>query len=1083
MLLTLIISVSVLTVNSLYTTHRGEIHHVEAVQKFKITGLHQGPGTILHDHLQHHADEIQISFSAYNRNWNLNLHCNHEMFHPEARFSYYDDNGLVEERMPHHSCYTTKRGAIPFANVNVLHDGSIHAMILTKKDRYVIDPMDVIGKDYKVNTKMGMYSFSDVDSLHLPIENMNVSQSRRLLQLNLGEKGVKENTVKESTDSGNPDRWKASDVPLRNVECYPGLDRKQEKKLAIGFAVSKGYYDEKGQGTPAGIEAELLNLLGDSNTIYTPQMGVHLYIKKTDIRSTSGVTGAPWNVEQGDPQAKRNGGCGVTSSQLLEQFRRWRANDPQNVRQTDVGLWHLMTDCFPPPGVIGVAYLNALCSPRVGTGLSSSGTTSTWTIVAHELGHNFGGEHSFELGQGNTGGIMDYGRRQKELMANVWQFNSRFREAEICQQLTRTMANPGTGPNGVCWSNYVAEGGTTYIWKGTGVFSACSVSCRTSEGEKPVQTELVGCYSGNTRTQLENLCPPPKPLGTGRDCDPLPPLCTTPAPTSTPASGGTQSPTSPTASSNVEACFVSIKDERKYCFRGADYNRYTIRADSNGAAVTDTAEPGFPRKIADDFKLPTKFLSNIDAIVQRNEGRIYFFKGLKYISFELIFGVSEEGERDATQDFGIPNSWGKIDAAVSTFSGAGGGYFFRNNEYCRFKFPTGLLDQGIKCEERRSITDWNRGESVPFSDGKLLAAARYWPQIGTRLPELQLAVDFIYKAGESTKVVVVKFPGIMTGAPKNMNPFGEVSGPSDIADRNICQVPGCTLCPQNQLSVCEICEEDLYDLVNGQCFAKAYLIEMVFESYQTDKKFVLATNAMAKWSSGKGNTGQAISLAPQEWIELRTEYLKKNGQFVEDFEFHFWVNLDPNADEKKDIRMIAGAARHNENYVDFSFEALACQGTTSLVVDRMCAIGQWQIKFVVHVRNAPTSTPVNSTLTHPYFIQRERWFHLIATLEKGNMKITVEGQTLQIPFWFNPDVDAVTLAGWEFTEFFIGQPPSTSTVGKNLPSKNTYLGIHGRMDQFHVDALGQQAVILSDAISHGAYSMILMPLALFLTLI
>merc|ERR1719397_735144 len=368
-----------------------------------------------------------------------------------------------------------------------------------------------------------MYSFSDVDSLHLPIENMNVSQSRRLLQLNLGEKGVKENTVKESTDSGNPDRWKASDVPLRNVECYPGLDRKQEKKLAIGFAVSKGNYDEKGQGTPAGIEAELLNLLGDSNTIYTPQMGVHLYIKKTDIRSTSGVTGAPWNVEQGDPQAKRNGGCGVTSSQLLEQFRRWRANDPQNVRQTDVGLWHLMTDCFPPPGVIGVAYLNAICSPRVGAGLSSSGTGATWTIVAHELGHNFGAEHSFELGQQRTGGIMDYGRRQKELTGNIWQFNSRFREAQVCQHMRRTQANPGTGAQGTCWGNYAAAGADKFEWKPTvpAQYSACSVSCRRLPAlVAGLQTALMGCFkvptTGTATLVADNLCAPPKPLGATR---------------------------------------------------------------------------------------------------------------------------------------------------------------------------------------------------------------------------------------------------------------------------------------------------------------------------------------------------------------------------------------------------------------------------------------------------------------------------------------------------------------------------------------------------------------------------------------
>ena len=34
---------------------------------------------------------------------------------------------------------------------------------------------------------------------------------------------------------------------------------------------------------------------------------------------------------------------------------------------------------------------------------------STWQTDAHEIGHIFAARHSFELGQGQTGGIMDYG--------------------------------------------------------------------------------------------------------------------------------------------------------------------------------------------------------------------------------------------------------------------------------------------------------------------------------------------------------------------------------------------------------------------------------------------------------------------------------------------------------------------------------------------------------------------------------------------------------------------------------------------------------------------------------------------------
>merc|ERR1740138_986351 len=60
---------------------------------------------------------------------------------------------------------------------------------------------------------------------------------------------------------------------------------------------------------------------------------------------------------------------------------------------------------------------------------------SGWATYAHELGHNFGGGHSFEDGQGSTGGIMDYGDGK---LNGVYQFNTKYRKTEVCTELTES---------------------------------------------------------------------------------------------------------------------------------------------------------------------------------------------------------------------------------------------------------------------------------------------------------------------------------------------------------------------------------------------------------------------------------------------------------------------------------------------------------------------------------------------------------------------------------------------------------------------------------------------------------------------
>jgi len=84
----------------------------------------------------------------------------------------------------------------------------------------------------------------------------------------------------------------------------------------------------------------------------------------------------------------------------------------------------------------------------------------TWTMAAHELGHLFGAQHSFEDGPGLTGGIMDYGNGKFE---SIFQFHP-FRKSEVCSTLAHKMQD---FPE--CFS--VLENGKR--WRKSGRFGPC----------------------------------------------------------------------------------------------------------------------------------------------------------------------------------------------------------------------------------------------------------------------------------------------------------------------------------------------------------------------------------------------------------------------------------------------------------------------------------------------------------------------------------------------------------------------------------------------------------------------------------
>lgn len=1072
------------------------IAHVEPVLNFRITGHFEGPDLIEHGHTQPHADEVQITFSAFNQDWDLDLVCNHEMFSHRTVFNF--SNHLDPEdnhiHLPDHTLYLSKTREEPWASVNIYEDGTIHAMIITKNGTYTIDPIHEF-PEFDLHSKMAIYHHDDL--LHggtLP----DVSGAQRSLLQQVNPPITADGTPRNyPTTPMSRDETPIGGAPTKWANCYPG-DTVVEQKFSMGMAVTGEYYLQvctKGETGNAlakrnACANHLKNLLADSNTIYVPQMGVHLYIEVTDIqmgidRGGPNVARTPvWNMAQRNAQAPANSGCGEDAGDSLGKLRAWRQTNHPN----DAGLWHLMTTCFPAPGTVGIAYLNAICTARVGSGLSSSlsagnpGSRAIWKVVAHEIGHNFGGGHSFELGQGTTGGIMDYGPGR---LNGIYQFNSRFRQVPMCQLIAGRKANPQTAS---CFANYPASNGKQYGYA-LGAQATCPVTCLTNPPTNTIRpyecrecsvAPVNGlCTSPTGAVQNDDLCPGTKPNSVVQPCDPAP---TAPCAASRcgdnridPATGEECDPPGPcctqlckiqtcTLNNDVDTCFNSVKTLKTFCFKGDQYNQYDPLTSKIAKAE------GFPRPIAQYWPgLPQAFQSGgYDAIIQRKEGRVYFLKGQDYAVFEIGFGghngypkkIDTNGGVNADGLFEMPTAWDKVDAAASLNSGQGGAYVFGTNrgtaatEYCRMSFDAVQPNRPDMCPATNPLTVWSGGD--PFPLGKVGAAIRYWPELGARKQELNLAIDLIYQG----KFVTFAFgEGTRPGAPTELLDFGTAKtggtggGGSIDPLAQACPV-GCFDCTGN-VNVCNTCDVD-FELVSGKCYPVEYVVEMLFDNnrYNQDQQFVASTSVIeSNWNTAEGNTNQAVVLKQTDYIKIDVNQIPSD---MINWEFHFWVKINSQDASylTKKINLVAGRLTHGSSNYDTSFFL------TPRTNDGFTPVpGEWNPKFRVVKYNRTQSGTFEIVKTldlqNDFTVKQGEWNHLIATLKRGNMQVTVDGGEITMPYDDESD-RGQTESQWTFSAFEIGLSGIPAAKGKF--DQVQFSGIEGLLDQFHVDALNSTQV-------------------------
>lgn len=124
---------------------------------------------------------------------------------------------------------------------------------------------------------------------------------------------------------------------------------------------------------------------------------------------------------------------------------------------------------------------------------------------------------------------------------------------------------------------------------------------------------------------------------------------------------------------------------KAYFFKGSQYLRYDPK--------TDKTDAGYPKPIAGNWPgFPSTFTSGIGASILWSTGKAYFFKGDKYIRYDIATDKTDGGYPKS-----IAANWpglfkDSIDAAILWPNGKA--YFFKGSQYVRYDVATDKADAG-----------------------------------------------------------------------------------------------------------------------------------------------------------------------------------------------------------------------------------------------------------------------------------------------------------------------------------------------------------------------------------------------------
>lgn len=357
------------------------------------------------------ADELHLRFTGRN---------NKTYAFTLTRASVFDEETVYTVNKGGESSNTTEPPLVPvyetemedgvWAQANILEDGSVSALIRDKEDLFIVEPASL--------HSLVAHDAGGVERVHAMEDGAMVQFDVAATSANLpgpadADDDFDDIVLPDGTDLGEVMRGNGSlpdegrrlsqlnTLPKKPYGRLSGCEPKPKlRKFKLGVIADRGFVQKVG-GTELKALNKIAAVVSRANAIYREQAGLTIVLVRTIINVGTGVfrhTGPNHrpskagrnkcgnHAKDGSTLKLKKGASYVNvvyrkgHVALLQKLSSWVTNHGGDLPSA----WHLFTDCFPAPGVVGVAWQGAGCR-GFGTEMTIKDTGSTCSGCNYRL--------------------------------------------------------------------------------------------------------------------------------------------------------------------------------------------------------------------------------------------------------------------------------------------------------------------------------------------------------------------------------------------------------------------------------------------------------------------------------------------------------------------------------------------------------------------------------------------------------------------------------------------------------------------------------------------------------------------------